>query len=483
MKKSFLILLVFASYFLNAQKVTIELGGGSGGTGVEVDPIYSGSLASQIMSVGSKSIITTTERTNYNTAFSWGNHAGLYRPISYVPTFEQVLNAGNSAGSNTIQFNGNGGVGIGLLQFNSVTTTYPIIAENIAGDRLAIQTTFGGTTTTRYTFPKNSVIAQSTDVLTKAFWDANYGGGGSSPTGNETVFNAWDKNASDDWTTSNFSSTNVSNWNTAFSWGGHAGLYAPISTVSNATHTGHVTGATTLTIQPGVVTNSMLAGSIALSKLANGTANRIFWYNASGAPSELILGSNLSVVGSTLNASGGGSDSQTLYMPSTNQLGISGGNVLNILTQLNIRKKQTGGGYANDFITASDGFIEFDTTTLDYETSFNMASVKKPNLDFSSSEQNTKTIFNGKFVYCKTISISNIANNTTSNNSIGLQIADLLDFVFRYTDDNGKKVQSNYIGDQVFVDVTAGNPSNVRILNQSSFTLTNCSVTVYYTKS
>ena len=27
---------------------------------------------------------------NWNTAFSWGNHAGLYRPISWVPTFAQI---------------------------------------------------------------------------------------------------------------------------------------------------------------------------------------------------------------------------------------------------------------------------------------------------------------------------------------------------------------------------------------------------------
>jgi hypothetical protein len=28
--------------------------------------------------------------TNWNTAYSWGNHAGLYRPISYVPTWSEI---------------------------------------------------------------------------------------------------------------------------------------------------------------------------------------------------------------------------------------------------------------------------------------------------------------------------------------------------------------------------------------------------------
>lgn len=34
--------------------------------------------------------ITTTDISNWNTAFGWGNHAGLYRPISYVPTWTEV---------------------------------------------------------------------------------------------------------------------------------------------------------------------------------------------------------------------------------------------------------------------------------------------------------------------------------------------------------------------------------------------------------
>jgi hypothetical protein len=32
----------------------------------------------------------TNNSSNWNTAFSWGNHSGLYRPITWVPTFAQV---------------------------------------------------------------------------------------------------------------------------------------------------------------------------------------------------------------------------------------------------------------------------------------------------------------------------------------------------------------------------------------------------------
>ncbi len=36
--------------------------------------------------------ITSTMMTNWNTAFGWGNHAGLYRPITYVPAWSEITN-------------------------------------------------------------------------------------------------------------------------------------------------------------------------------------------------------------------------------------------------------------------------------------------------------------------------------------------------------------------------------------------------------
>ena len=36
--------------------------------------------------------ISATNISNWNTAFSWGNHAGLYRPIGYVPDWSEITN-------------------------------------------------------------------------------------------------------------------------------------------------------------------------------------------------------------------------------------------------------------------------------------------------------------------------------------------------------------------------------------------------------
>ncbi len=35
-------------------------------------------------------VITSTNITNWNSAYSWGNHAGLYRPIGYVPSWSEI---------------------------------------------------------------------------------------------------------------------------------------------------------------------------------------------------------------------------------------------------------------------------------------------------------------------------------------------------------------------------------------------------------
>lgn len=61
-----------------------SLGGGGGSM------VYPG--AGIPLSTGSAWGTSITDNsTNWNTAYSWGNHAGLYRPIGYVPTFAELL--------------------------------------------------------------------------------------------------------------------------------------------------------------------------------------------------------------------------------------------------------------------------------------------------------------------------------------------------------------------------------------------------------
>lgn len=45
--------------------------------------------------------ITTTNISNWNTAYSWGNHAGLYKPVSYVPSWDEITNKPSTIGTET----------------------------------------------------------------------------------------------------------------------------------------------------------------------------------------------------------------------------------------------------------------------------------------------------------------------------------------------------------------------------------------------
>jgi hypothetical protein len=56
--------------------------------------------------------ITTSLISKWNMAYSWGNHAGLYRPISYVPSWGQIT-------SNPFQFTSS--VNNQILRYNSTT--------------------------------------------------------------------------------------------------------------------------------------------------------------------------------------------------------------------------------------------------------------------------------------------------------------------------------------------------------------------------
>ena len=68
----------------------------------ETDPAggtnYTISGTSQLLSVPyalyAKNVdgISATSTTNWNSAYAWGNHAGLYRPITYVPNWSEVIN-------------------------------------------------------------------------------------------------------------------------------------------------------------------------------------------------------------------------------------------------------------------------------------------------------------------------------------------------------------------------------------------------------
>ncbi len=104
--------------------------------------------------------ITSTMITNWNTAFGWGNHSGLYKLNSYVPAWSEIT---------------------GKPIFAAVATSGTFAAL------LSTPTTLSG-----------------------------YG-----------ILNAMSTSHA----ANNITSTMMTNWNTAFGWGTHSGLYRPIGYV------------------------------------------------------------------------------------------------------------------------------------------------------------------------------------------------------------------------------------------------------------
>ena len=162
--------------------------------------------------------ITSTNITNWTTAFGWGDHAGLYRPVTYVPAWSEIT-------SNPFSFN------------------------SVADGQLL-----------KYDSGSSSWVNWTPDFVTAA-------------TETDPLFTAWNKSTGISITASQVSNfqTNVTN-NTA--------VLANTAKITNANHTGDVTGSDALTITDKAVT---------LSKMNDIATARILGRNTAGtgSPEEL----------------------------------------------------------------------------------------------------------------------------------------------------------------------------------------------------
>ncbi len=103
--------------------------------------------------------ITTTNISDWNTAYGWGNHAGLYRLISYVPAWSEIM-------SNP--FNFSSPVNNQLLKYNSTSSKWENWTPNFLTD-------------------ENQALTLNTNQL-------SISGAG----GNSVTFTNWDTNKNDD---------------------------------------------------------------------------------------------------------------------------------------------------------------------------------------------------------------------------------------------------------------------------------------------
>jgi len=84
--------------------------------------------------------ITANNVTNWNAAFSWGNHAGLYRPITYVPGWNEITNKPVLDGSETKV---TAGTNVTVTGAGTTASPYVINSTGTSGTPSAQWTTTG----------------------------------------------------------------------------------------------------------------------------------------------------------------------------------------------------------------------------------------------------------------------------------------------------------------------------------------------------
>ena len=176
--------------------------------------------------------ITTTNVSNWDTAYSWGNHASAGYLTSFtetdptVPSHVKSITTTNISNWNTAYgWGDHSSVGY-LTSLPSHTHVWTDITDRPTA--LSLFTNDAGFITsfteTDPTVPSHVKSITSTNVSN---WDTAYGWGNHASAGYLTSFTETDPTVPSH--VKAITTTKISNWDTAFGWGNHAGLYLPLS--------------------------------------------------------------------------------------------------------------------------------------------------------------------------------------------------------------------------------------------------------------
>ena len=169
--------------------------------------------------------ITGSNISNWNTAFGWGNHTGLYRPSNWVPAWNDII-----SNPFTITSPANNQI----LRYNSTTGKWQNWTPNYLTGFTETDPSWTSSSANYYTKSNLETGGGSrvhfSNIINKPTTMAGYGitdgfnGTWSALTGKPNTIAGY--GIIDAMSTSHASNTittaNISNWNTAFSWGNHA---------------------------------------------------------------------------------------------------------------------------------------------------------------------------------------------------------------------------------------------------------------------
>lgn len=153
--------------------------------------------------------ISATQISNWDTAFSWGDHAAENYPQQLEPT---NLTSANDLGTGSTTTLTDGWYQWGSSLPAQAPAAYGTMLQNTENQPIQLAVTYGGT-------------SNRVDLY-----------------GRRRTSSTWDSTWTKFWNSVDFSSTDISNWNTAFGWGNHASAgYAPASTTLTTNTTQNIT--------------------------------------------------------------------------------------------------------------------------------------------------------------------------------------------------------------------------------------------------
>ena len=201
----------------------------------ESDPLW---LASASYSIALADI------SNWNSAYGWGNHDGLYRPVSWVPAWADVTSK-----PTTIS-------GYGIT--DAMSTSHA--ANGITSTNITNWNSAYGWGNHAGLYRPVSWVPAWTDITGKPTTISGYGITDAMSTSHAA---------------NGITSTNITNWNSAYGWGNHAGLYRPVAWVPAWAD---------VTSKPTTISGYGITDAMSTSHVANGitSTNITNWNSAYG---------------------------------------------------------------------------------------------------------------------------------------------------------------------------------------------------------
>lgn len=173
--------------------------------------------------------------TEWNTAYSWGNHAGLYASTTHTHTFASLTSKPTTiAGYGITDAITTSNIGSQSVSYSNYTG-YIVSLDT----RAAVSTPQTYDTRVRFDFKQNTTNGLSDGGTYNGvmYWrkygsTTDWTGGGAIEIAYTDNGNLWHRYGTGTswgswrrvWNGNDFSSTNISNWNTAFGWGNHASV-------------------------------------------------------------------------------------------------------------------------------------------------------------------------------------------------------------------------------------------------------------------